>query len=155
MDLVIIAALILVGIILLLIELFLAPGFCVFGLFSGGCFISASYYAFAHLGMSGGLLTLLVSAIVCVYSIVRFMRSKTLDRISLKTDITGTVDRTAERNVHVGDTGITTTRLALVGHADIAGHLVEVSSADGFLDEHTSVVVTRITDGVIYVRKSE
>ena len=79
---------------------------------------------------------------------------RTLDRISLKTDITGSVDRTAEQSVKVGDTGVTTTRLALVGHADIAGHLVEVNSADGFLDEKTPVIVTRITNGTIFVQRN-
>ena len=82
------------------------------------------------------------------------MRSKTLDRVSLKTNITGKVDRTAERSIKVGDTGITTTRLALVGYADIGGQIVEVKSADGFLDEKTPIVVTRITDGILFVQKS-
>ena len=104
-------------------------------------------------GMTGGFITLGISAVACVLCLVWFMRSKTLDRVSLKTDITGSVDRTAEQSVKVGDTGVTTTRLALVGHADIAGHLVEVNSADGFLDEKTPVIVTRITNGTIFVRK--
>ena len=148
MEIAIIAILLIVAIIFFLVELFVLPG-----ILAGGCYLYANYYAFTHLGMTGGFITLGVSAVACVLCLVWFMRSKTLDRVSLKTDITGSVDRTAEQSVKVGDTGVTTTRLALVGHADIAGHLVEVNSADGFLDEKTPVIVTRITNGTIFVRK--
>ncbi len=155
MDIFIIVLLVVAAIVLFLVELFVVPGISIAGILAGGCIIFANYYAFANLGTMGGIITLLVSAIGCIGSLVWFMRSKTLDRLSLKTDITGTVDRTAEQSVKVGDTGLTTTRLALVGQADIAGHLVEVNSADGFLDEKTPVVVTRITNGTIFVRKNE
>lgn len=132
MDIFIIVLLVVAAIVLFLVELFVVPGISIAGILAGGCIIFANYYAFANLGTMGGIITLLVSAIGCIGSLVWFMRSKTLDRLSLKTDITGTVDRTAEQSVKVGDTGLTTTRLALVGQADIAGHLVEVNSADGF-----------------------
>ena len=155
MDIFIIVLLVIAAIVLFLVELFVVPGISIAGILAGGCIIFANYYAFANLGTMGGIITLLVSAIGCIGSLVWFMRSKTLDRLSLKTDITGTVDRTAEQSVKVGDTGLTTTRLALVGQADIAGHLVEVNSADGFLDEKTPVVVTRITNGTIFVRRNE
>lgn len=155
MDIFIIVLLVVAAIVLFLVELFVVPGISIAGILAGGCIIFANYYAFANLGTMGGIITLLVSATGCIGSLVWFMRSKTLDRLSLKTDITGTVDRTAEQSVKVGDTGLTTTRLALVGQADIAGHLVEVNSADGFLDEKTPVVVTRITNGTIFVRKNE
>lgn len=155
MDILIIAVLVIIATILFLVELFVVPGISIAGILAGGCIIYANYYAFANLGATGGFVTLLVSAVACIGSLVWFMRSKTLDRLSLKTDITGTVDRTAEQSVKVGDTGLTTTRLALVGQADIAGHLVEVNSADGLLDEKTPVVVTRITNGTIFVRKNE
>lgn len=155
MDIFIIVLLVIAAIVLFLVELFVVPGISIAGILAGGCIIFANYYAFANLGTMGGIITLLVSALGCIGSLVWFMRSKTLDRLSLKTDITGTVDRTAEQSVKVGDTGLTTTRLALVGQADIAGHLVEVNSADGFLDEKTPVVVTRITNGTIFVRRNE
>ena len=81
------------------------------------------------------------------------MRSKTLDRISLKTNINSTIDRTAERKIQIGDTGTAITRLALIGNAEINGDIVEVRSADGLLDERTPIVVTRITNDTIFVSK--
>ncbi len=154
MDIAIIAVLLIAAIILFLVELFVIPGISIAGILAGGCYLFANYYAFTRLGMTGGFVTLGISAVACVGSLIWFMRSKTLDRISLKTDIPGSVDRSAEQNVQVGDTGITQTRLALVGQANIAGHLVEVTSADGFLDEKTPVVVVRITGGTIFVSRN-
>lgn len=42
--------------------------------------------------------------------------------MALKKNITSTVDNKAEQSVKVGDEGITFTRLALIGMADINGH---------------------------------
>lgn len=155
MDILIITLLIIAGAILFLVELFVIPGISIASILAGGCIVYANYYAFTHLGLTGGFVTLAVSAVTCIGSLVWFMRSKTLDRLSLKTDIKSTVDRTAERHVKVGDTGITRTRLALVGQAEIAGNLVEVTSADGFLDEKTPVVVSRIVNGTVFVQRNK
>ena len=146
MDIFIIAVLIVAAVILFLVELFIIPGISIAGFLAGGCIIYANYYAFANLGTTAGFITLAISAITCVGSLVWFMRSKTLDKIALKKNITSKVDRSAEEKVKIGDTGTTTTRLALI---------VEVKSTDGFLNEKTPVIVNRITDGVILVEKNK
>ena len=112
-----------------------------------------NYYAFAHVGTGAGIITLVVTALASIGSLVWFMRSKTLDRLSLKADITGQVDRSAEQSLRPGDTGVTTTRLALIGYAEIKGHIVEVKSTGEYLDEHTPVRVARVVDGTVLVEK--
>ena len=134
MDILIIALLIIAAAVLLLVELFYA-----------------NYHAFAYLGTGGGIVTLAVSAVVCIGSLVWFMRSKTLDKIALTTNITSAIDRSAETGVRLGDEGIATTRLALIGYAEINGKIVEVKSDDGFIDEKTPVKVCRLTDGTVFV----
>ncbi|KAB4034525.1 nodulation efficiency protein D (NfeD), partial [Bacteroides uniformis] len=47
----------------------------------------------------------------------------------------------------------TTTRLALIGYAEINGDIVEVKSSDGFLNEKTPIIVDRIADGVLLVER--
>ena len=142
MDIFIIAVLIVAAVILFLVELFIIPGISIAGFLAGGCIIYANYYAFANLGTTAGF----ISDITCVGSLVWFMRSKTLDKIALKKNITSKVDRSAEEKIKIGDTGTTTTRLALIGYAEINGDIVEVKSTDGFLNEKTPVIVNRITD---------
>lgn len=153
MDIFIIAILVIAAVILFLVELFIIPGISVAGFLAGGCIIFANYYAFTYMGVMAGCITLAVSAITCIGSLVWFMRSKTLDKIALKKNITSKIDRSAEDRVKVGNTGICTTRLALIGHAEINGDIVEVKSTDGFLNEKTPIVVSRIMDGVIWVEK--
>lgn len=153
MDILIIVVLVIAAVILFLVELFIIPGISIAGILAGGCIIYANYYAFAYMGPVAGFITLAVSVIACIGSLVWFMRSKTLDKIALKKNITSKVDRSAENKVKIGDTGITTTRLALIGYAEINGDIVEVKSTDGFMNEKTPVIVNRITDGIILVEK--
>lgn len=153
MDILIIALLIIAAVILFLAELFFIPGISIAGFSAFGCLIYANYYAFVYMGTTAGVITLIASAIACIGSLVLFMRSKTLDKLSLKKEISSSVDRQVEKSIKVGDKGISLTRLALMGNADIEGKIVEVKSVDGFLDEKTPIVVVRISNGIILVQK--
>ena len=155
MDILIITVLIIAAVILFLVELFVIPGISLAGISALVCIIYANYYAVTNIGTTAGFITLAVSAIACVGSLIWFMRSKTLDKIALKKNITSKIDRSAEEKVKIGDTGVTTTRLALIGYAEINGDIVEVKSTDGFLNEKTPIIVNRITDGVILVEKKK
>ncbi|MCD8310418.1 MAG: NfeD family protein [Prevotellaceae bacterium] len=153
MDILIIIILLIAAIVLFLVEVFVIPGVSIAGIAAGVCLVYANYHAFVHLGVTGGFVTLAISAVASIGSLVWFMRSKTLDKVALKENISSTVENEAKASVHIGDTGVATTRLALIGTAQINGEMVEVKSADGFLDEKTPIVVTRISDGVIIVQK--
>lgn len=154
MDILIITLLIIVAVILFLVELFVVPGVSIAGILAGGCALFANYYAFAHVSTGTGIITLLVTCVACIGSLVWFMRSKTLDRLSLQQNITSKIDRSAEARIRPDDTGITTTRLALIGYADIKGNIVEVKSTGELLDEHTPIRVVRVVDGIILVEKN-
>lgn len=154
MDILIIILLIVAAVILFLVELFVVPGISIAGILAGACALFANYYAFAYVGTGAGFLTLLVTCVASIGSLVWFMRSKTLDRLSLRQNITSQIDRDADKaNVRPGATGITTTRLALIGYADIGGYIVEVKSTGELLDEHTPIRVVRVVDGIILVER--
>ena len=80
---------------------------------------------------------------------------KTLDKLALKKDITSKIDNSAANKIKVGDMGITTTRLAQIGYAEIEGNIIEVKSTEGLLDEKTPIIVNRIADGTIFVEKQK
>lgn len=153
MDIFIIIALIVAAIILFLIELFVIPGISLAGITALVCVVYANYYAFTNLGIGAGFMTLIASGIACIGSLVWFMRSKTLDKLALKENITSTINRNAAQSVKVGDTGITITRLAQIGNAEINGNIIEVKSMNGLLNEKTPIIVNRISDGIIFVEK--
>lgn len=153
MDIIIIIALIVAGLLLFMAEVFLIPGLSIAGIASAGCLIYANWHAFAALGSTGGFVTLFVSLCSYVLLFIWFLHSKSIDRLALKQDIDSTVGVRAKREVKPGDTGMAVTRLALMGNAEINGNIMEVMSADGFLNERTPIVVERVTEGTIMVRR--
>ena len=97
----IIIAFILGGLILFAVEVFLVPGISVAGIGAVLCILYALYYAFTFMGAAAGWISVGASAIGIALVTMWFMRSKTLDRISLKTNINSTIDRTAERKIQI------------------------------------------------------
>ena len=83
----IIAGLIIAGFLLFIIEVFLIPGISIAGIASALCILYANYYAFDTLGTVPGLITLAISAIGIIAITIWFMRSKTVDKLSLKKSI--------------------------------------------------------------------
>lgn len=153
MDLFIIIGLVLAGIILLLVEVFLVPGLSLAGIGAAGCLIYATSYAFYHIGFGGGIVTLTASLVTSVLVFVWFMRSKSLDRLSLKKEIGSSVKEPSTNMVHVGDKGIALTRLAQIGNADFDGNIIEVRSSGDFIEEKSPIVVERISNGIIIVKQ--
>ena len=121
MEVFIIIALILAGVLLFIVEVFLIPGISIAGIASAICLLYANYYAFDTLGPIAGFITLIAS-------------------------LKGT-------HIRIGDKGIAITRLALIGNANFNGHIIEVRSADGLIDENTPIYVERLVEGTVIVRK--
>lgn len=153
MDILIIVSLIVAGLLLFAIEVFLIPGISLAGLASAGCILYANYYAFDTLGTLPGIITLVVSALGIIAVTVWFMRSKTVDKLSLKKTIDYRPEPLKGLDLKVGDEGVAITRLALIGNAEFNGRIIEVRSADGFIDEKCRIRVERILDGVVMVQK--
>ena len=153
MDIVIIASLIIAGLILFIIEVFLLPGISIAGFVSAGCLLYANYYAFDTLGTVPGCITLAISAIGVVAITIWFMRSKTVDKLSLKKTIDYRPEPLKGLDLKVGDEGIALTRLALIGNAEFSGRIIEVRSSGEFIDQKSKIRVERILDGVVLVEK--
>ena len=153
MDILIIISLIVAGLVLFIIEVFLLPGISIAGIISASCLLYANYYAFDTLGTLPGCITLAVSAIGVIGITIWFMRSKTVDKLSLKETIDYKPEPLKGLDLKPGDEGIALTRLALIGNAEFNGRIIEVRSADGFIDEKCRIRVERILDGVVMVQK--
>lgn len=154
MEILIICALVLVGLLLMVVEMLLIPGFGVAGLGSIAAFGYANYYAFTELGNLAGFITLFASLVSAILVITFVLRSRAIDKLGLNKKIDSTVATEASKQVKVGDTGVAITRLALIGNALINDHIIEVKSCDGFLDENTPIIVERIIENVIMVKKN-
>ena len=153
MDIVIIASLIIAGLILFIIEVFLLPGVSIAGIVSAGCLLYANYYAFDTLGTIPGCITLAISAIGVIAITIWFMRSKTVDKLSLKKTIDYRPEPLKGLDLKPGDKGVALTRLALIGNAEFNGRIIEVRSSGDFIDQKSKIRVERILDGVVLVEK--
>ena len=154
MDIVIIASLIIAGLILFIIEVFLLPGISIAGIVSAACMLYGNYYALDTLGTIPGCITLAVSALGVVAITIWFMRSKTVDKLSLKKTIDYRPEPLKGLDLKVGDEGIALTRLALIGNAEFNGRIIEVRSSGDFIDEKSKIRVERILDGIVMVQKA-
>lgn len=153
MDIFIIIALNVAAIIFFILEVFVFPGITMAAFAGLACMIYSIYYAFTNLGTTAGYTTWIASGIITLIAIFYFVRWKRLDKLSLKENITSTVDRSLERSVNVGDQGISTTRLALYGRAMIGDKDIEVKSASGFIDENKKVEVVKISNAEVLVKE--
>lgn len=153
LDIIIIIALIIVALVLMVIEMLLIPGFGIAGLGAIGAFGYANYYAFTEIGNLAGFITLTSTLFLAIVIIVFVLRSRSMDKLALNKNIDSTVANEASKAVRVGDTGVTITRLALIGNALINDNIIEVKSCDGFLDENSPIIVERIVENVIMVKK--
>lgn len=152
METLIIIALLIAGLLFFAIEVFLVPGISLAGIASAISLLYAIYYAFHTLGTGMGFATLAVAAAGIAGVTIWFMRSKTVDRLALKETIDYKPNPLKGTGLKVGDKGTTLTRLTLIGNAEFGNHVLEVKSADGFIDEKTLVQVVKISDNIVYVK---
>jgi membrane-bound ClpP family serine protease len=155
MDIAVVVTLLLVGVILMLIEIFLIPGLSVAGIgsliFLGG----AVFYAYSFLGSAAGHLTFISAIVLLVIAIWIFLRSKALEKMSLKAEIDGKNDPLADVEVKEGDEGVSVSRLAPMGKIKVNGHVMEAKSMDEFVDENTPVVVIKVLQTNVIVERKK
>ncbi len=155
MEIIILCSLLIAGVILLLVELFLLPGSTIAGIGSVLSFGGGIYYAFSIYGTPIGILVVVLSVLFTAYSIFRFMRSKTLDAISLHATIDGKTNVMEGFTVSVGDEGVAISRLAPMGKIQINGHTIEVKVIADMIDTGTKVKVTEVSSSGIVVARTE
>lgn len=156
MEIAVVVTLLLIGVILLLIEIFLIPGISIAGIGGVLFLVGSVVYAYMSMGATAGHLTVLGALILSGVSIWVFLKSRALDRISLKAEIDGKNDPLDGVNVKVGDLGVTVSRLAPMGKIRVNGKTIEAKTMDDFMDEATEVVVVKINStNVLVERKKE
>ncbi len=150
-GLIVLILIMLTAILLGLAEIFLFPGITIAGiggvLFAGG----GLYYAYSLSPMIGHI-TLIASAILFVIGMVWFMRSRSLNKLALHTNVDSRLESSQDLGIQVGDEGQSLSRLAPIGKARFGDKTVEAQSEVGFIDENTPVKVVRVTGYNVVVR---
>ena len=155
-DFIIVAVVILLGVIFLLLEIFLLPGITVSGIAGFVFLLGGIAYAYMYMGPVAGNVSLLIAGLLLAGSFIYFIKSKSLRRISLTTNIDSKVDTSDLNKINVGDEGITQSRLNPIGKVFINNLIVEAKSINGeMIDEDTEVVVNKVDWSNILVSRKE
>ena len=149
LDIAIIVFLMVAAILLILAEIFLLPGITPAGI--GGAIFAIAY----TVGIWVGHLTLSLSIITFGIIFAWLLRSRSFNKIALKTDIDSKLTSSRDLGIEPGDEGITLSRLAPIGKARIKGINVEAKSQDELIDENTPIVVIRVDSYNVIVRPKE
>lgn len=144
-----VAALLVVGLVLLLIEIF-TPGFAVIGLTGIALSVAAVVLAFVKLGTLegvGALLSGLTGAGLIVWA---FKRSRTAKQLILEEVQSGKAPDPSLAEL-LGLQGQTLTPLRPSGTARIAGKLVDVVAEGVYVEPGTMIRVSRVEGGRVVV----
>jgi membrane-bound ClpP family serine protease len=153
-ELLIVVALILLGILFMLVEIFLLPGISIAGIAGTIMLIGGILYAYLFIGSTAGNITLVASAVAMGASFFWLLKSKQLRKISLETNIESKVDNSDLAKISVGDTGVALSRLNPTGKVMVNDLTVEGKSFNGeFIDEDEKIEVVRIDTYQIQVKR--
>jgi len=145
LGIIIIACLILLGVALMMAEIFLLPGITIAGFAGGILMIGSIVYAFQYMGAYTGYITVGANVVIFGLVFIFLVKSKTLDRIALNTNIDAKVDQAEIKQLQVGQTGIALSRLNPIGKAEFGEFIVEAKSFTGeFIDVQEPVEIVRI-----------
>lgn len=147
-----IITLIVLGLLLLIAEMTVIPGFGIAGILGLGSFIGAIVLAFIQFGNSIGFIVLFSSLIVCGILVFFVLRSKTWRKITLKMSIDEKATKSpSEQGITVGMEGISLTRLSPTGNGRFGDITVEVRSAQELIPPKTPIKVAYIEGLSIFV----
>ena len=153
-NVIIVSAIILLGILFLLLEIFLLPGIGIAGIAGVIFVVGGVVYAYMYIGATAGNLFFLASAVLLGAGFFLLLRSRSLQKISLNTEIDSTVDNSDLKKINVGDTGVALSRLNPMGKVKINDLLIEGKSLDGeLINEDSEVEVVRIGSSNIIVKE--
>lgn len=153
-QLIILVFVMLAAVLLGLAEIFFLPGLTLAGI-GGVLFATGGLYWAYSMGMLVGNITLIVSAIVFVIGFVWLMRSRSLNKLALHTDVDSRLESSRDLGIKDGDEGIALSRLAPIGKAQFGNITVEAKSETEFIDEKTLVVIVRVEGYNVIVRRKE
>lgn len=152
-DILAVTLLIILALVLAVLEIFFLPGITIAGICSVLFYGGGIYYAYSAFGTNGAVITLFIAAVTTITVIIGFMRSRSLDKMSLHTEINSVVPSPITPDIKVGDTGVTLSRLNPMGKIIVGVHTIEARADNELIDEDTPVKIIRIEPTVVIVCK--
>ena len=147
-----IIALIILGIVLILLEIFVVPGITVAGVGGLIVLIGGVFAAYSKYGVPGGHYVLLGTLIALVLVFAVAFKSKTWKKIALNTEIDSKAKEDLSMMINEGDEGKTISRLAPRGTVSVNDIFVEAESVSGLIEQNEKVEVVKVKGNKIIVK---
>ena len=147
-----IAAMIVFGFVLIVIEIFITPGFIV-GVIGVAIVALGIGFTYKEFGTENGNITLAVSSFLMVSGILFAFKQGVWSRLAIKDEIKGKAANLNNDAVNVGDLGVAISSLRPSGMALINGQRVEVHSESEMLLAHDNIEVIKKINNRIIVKK--
>lgn len=154
LNIIVVIALVVLGVVFLLIEIFLLPGVSIAAIAGALFTVGGIVYAYMFIGNTAGTISLVSAVLLLSLTFVWLVKSKSLQKIGLKTNIEETVDNSSLKTLHPGDKGTAVSRLNPIGKVMINDVMVEGKSFDGeFIDEESQIEVIKVDTYHVLVKK--
>ena len=147
-----IAILIFFGLLFLVAELVLLPGFSVGAVLALVCYGSSIYMAFRDYGPLTGSLVVVAIVFLSLVATVVSLRAKTWQRFSLKQEIRSSSMPRPEEELSTGARGTTLSRLSPMGKVEIDGRVYEAKSLDSYVDPRKEIEVVGFENFSVIVK---
>ncbi len=148
----IIIILILVGLLFLVLEVVVIPGTTVIGFVGFALMVFAVWQTYMVYGSTSGHLILGGTLIITLVGLRFALRSKTWDKVMLKSNIDGRANIIPEGAIKVGDVGKSVSRIVPSGKAIFKNEYFEVCSSGEFIDPDNEIEVVKIEHNKIFVK---
>ncbi len=145
--------LIVLGIVLLLIELMLIPGFGVTGILGILSLVGGVVLAYTSHGATVGHITLATTIVASALLLWYALQPKTWKRLTLHENITAqAIETPQQKGLEAGMQGMAITRLAPMGTVKINGVEIEAASHDTIIDPLAKVEIIKIDGTKVIVK---
>ncbi|MGM0602133.1 MAG: NfeD family protein [Bacillota bacterium] len=146
----------LLGIILIILEVFVIPGFGVAGISGIAAVMTSLFFFFPDKSTAVNVLaSVMIMTVLSAVILIKLLGvSKFWKRISLSTDAEKYFSHSSKKDL-LGKTGITITPLRPAGIMEIDSQRLDVVSDGGFIDKEVEVDVIAVSGSRIVVKKSK
>ena len=142
----------LLGLILVLVEIFISPGF-IAGVAGLIVLSVGAYMTFNHYGDSKGWAFISISIAVLLACIFIAFKTGVWDKLALKESIKGKIHVNDQFNPEIGMEGIAQSSIRPSGTAEFDMHTAEVHAQSEFIDTKSKIKIIKIEDNRIFVTK--
>ncbi len=151
MSIAVIIGIIVLGMLLVLVEVFLIPGSTIVGIMGALVVALGVYFTFMHLGTDMGWIALSSSSFILL--ILFYVGIKNLKRVAITESIDSKVNLPEDDTLEIGEVGKAFTDCRPAGKAIFNGKKLNVISIGDFIMKDRQVQVVKMEEGKVFVKE--